>query len=422
MEVKKTVLENGLRVVTINHPDSIATTILVLVEAGSKYEHKEINGLSHFLEHMCFKGTAKRPTSMDISASFDSLGAKYNAFTAHECTGYYATVMNKGFSEALNLVADVYLNSTFPVAEIEKEKGVIIEEINMYEDTPARSVQDLFLHLLYGDTPAGWSITGPKAVVRSLTQKDFIAYREQHYVASATAVIISGAIKEAEVLKHITDKFSHISTATKAGKLPVVQRQVLPQVLLREKKSDQCHLVLGFRAPDLFHPQTVALELLAAVLGGGMSSRLFHRIREEMGAAYYVRALYEAFTDHGVLQISAGVDLTKVYEVIDATLLECRLLAGELVSEGELRRVKDSLIGHLYLELETSSEQAVFYGTQEVLKKQFMSPAQWAEKIEAVTALELQQLARQIFVNEGLNLAVVGPFTETAPFLTRLKM
>jgi predicted Zn-dependent peptidase len=422
MQVKKTVLDNGLRVVMVNHPDSIAATVLVLVEAGSKYEAKDINGLSHFLEHMCFKGTTNRPSSMVISSEFDSLGAKFNAFTAQECTGYFATVRNKYLPHALDLVADMYLNPTFPAAEIEKEKGVIVEEINMYEDMPARSVQDLFLHLLYGDTPAGWNIAGTKEVVRALNRDNFIAYRNQHYVASATTVVVAGAINEGEVVELVAQKFAPISTGAKGAKLALIEEQTKPAVIVKEKKSDQCHLVLGFRAFGLFDPRVPAVELLAAVLGGGMSSRLFHKVREQLGAAYYVRALFEGFTDHGFLELSAGVDLTKVHEVIAAMLQECKRLTVELVPEVELRRVKDSLIGHLYLELETSSELAIFFGTQEILKKQIVEPDAWAQKIEQITAPQLQELARALFRNEGLNLAVIGPFGDSGPFVEQLKL
>src|SRR3989344_2972155 len=265
---KKLTLANGLRIITVPQPGNVATTVLVLVEAGSKYEQKEINGLSHFLEHMCFKGTAKRSTAMAIAGELDGIGAEYNAFTSQEWTGYFAKAQKHETDRILDVVSDLYLNPVFDPKEIEKEKGVIIEELNMYEDMPQRKVQDLFLELLYGDQPAGWDVGGKKEIIQKLTREDFLKYRGQHYVAKATIVVVAGAFDEKEILEKIKKHFSHIPATDKGGKIKTVDKQEKPEILLKYKKSDQTHLVLGCRAFDAFDKRRYALEVLADILGG----------------------------------------------------------------------------------------------------------------------------------------------------------
>jgi predicted Zn-dependent peptidase len=422
MQMIKHTLANGLRVLLVPRPDSIATNILVLVEAGSKYETKDTSGLSHFLEHMCFKGTPKRPKAIDISTEFDSLGAQYNAFTSQEYTGYWVTVQPKFLERAMELIADMYLNPTYPEAEIEKEKGVIIEEINMYEDLPMQRVQEFFMELLYGNQPAGWSIAGRKETVRQLNRPALFAYREKHYLAPATTVVVSGSFAEEGALK-LSDKFFSAALAgNKINKVPVAEKQDVPQVSLKNKPSDQTHLILGVRSYPLNHPDYFGLELLGAILGGGMSSRLFHRIRDELGAAYYVRASNDAFTDHGLLQASVGADNSRVKQIITIILEEFKKLQLEQVPAEELRRVKDSLVGNLYLGLETVASLGLFYGLQELLKHKVLTPSEITEKIEEVNAEKIQELAAKIFINQHLNLALIGPFDSQEQFAAALKL
>src|SRR3989344_8490171 len=210
MTFKKTILYNGLRIITAPQPDNPAVTILVLVEAGSEYETKDINGLSHFLEHLCFKGTKKRPKAIDITGELDSIGAFYNAFTSQEFTGYFAKAQAKHFDKILDVVSDIYLNSVFDPTEIDKERGVIIEEINMYEDLPMARVHYLFLELLYGDQPAGWNIVGEKEVIQALQREDFLDYRGKHYLAEKTIVVIAGNINEEETIAKVKGIFTEM--------------------------------------------------------------------------------------------------------------------------------------------------------------------------------------------------------------------
>ncbi len=416
MKYKKKVLKNGLRIISVPNPDSLAATILVLVEAGSKYEAKKINGLSHFLEHMCFKGTSSRPRAIEISAALDSLGAQYNAFTGHEYTGYYAKVSAPYFDKALEIVADLYQNPLFSEAEIEKEKGVVIEEINMYEDLPQRKVQDLLTELLYGDQPAGWSIAGDKQTIKILNRDDFLKYRGEHYVASATTVVVAGKYNEKTIFKQIESQFKNVIHGKKFGKVKTKEGQKEPQILVRHKQSDQTHLVIAFRTYDAYDKRNHTLELLANILGGSKSSRLFQRIRGKMEAAYYGRAENDTFTDHGYLAISAGADNSRAEEVIKAILEECKRLAEVPLADKELQVFKDSMVGGLSLGLETSDAIASYYGGMEIMRKPLEGPEEVAKKIQKVTAREVQKAAKEIFRDGGLNLTLIGPFESVSHF------
>lgn len=396
--------------------DNPTVTVLVLVGTGSDYEKKEVNGISHFLEHMCFKGTTKRPTARDISHELDALGCQYNAFTSHEMTGYYAKADSKKFKQIFEVVSDIYLNSTFPETEIEKEKGVIIEEINMYEDMPARHVQDLFQETLYKDQPAGRNIAGTKDNVRKMTRKDFVKYKNEHYVASATVIVVAGSVEEKEVNKEVQKYFGSIDAGKKSKKIKTKTTQNKPNILLKHKDTDQTHFVLGVRSFSIFDKNNPVITLLSGVLGAGMSSRLFTKLREEMGVAYYVRAYNDTSIDYGAFQISAGVNNARTEEVIKEILKECNLLKNELVSESELKKVKSFLIGNAKLSLESTDDVANYYGGQEVLKEEMKSIEEMARKIEAVTALDIQKMAKKIFVTKNLNLSIIGPFKEKAQF------
>jgi predicted Zn-dependent peptidase len=421
MKFLKKVFKNGLRVITIPMKDNPTATVLVLVEAGSKYETKKMNGISHFLEHMCFKGTTQRPKAIDISKELDMLGSQYNAFTAQEYTGYYAKSDARHFSKIFDIVSDIYLNSTFPEAEMEREKGVIIEEINMYKDMPNRHVQDLIMKLLYGDQPAGWNVAGEKKNILKMKRDDFITYKKMHYLPEATVLIVAGQVTEKEVMGKVDKIFGKVPRGKKISKIKVKEIQKKPEMLVNFKKTDQTHFILGMRSHDLFSRKNAALSVLGGILGGGMSSRLFQKLREEMGVGYYVRASNDAYTDHGFFQISAGVDNQRIGEVIKAVLNECKKLKEKKVSPEELNKVKECLIGNMKLFLESSDDIANFYGGQELLKRELKSAEQKAKEIRKVTASQIQNLAKDIFKNNKLNLALIGPFKEKAKFLKILK-
>lgn len=408
MKIIKKRLKTGLRTVLVPMKDNPTVTVLVLVETGSKYESKEESGISHFLEHMCFKGTEKRLKSFDISRELDEIGAQNNAFTSHEFTGYYAKAHPKHTKKILDVVSDLYLNPIFPEAEVQKEKGVIIEEMNMYEDLPQRQVYNVFSELLYGDTPAGRTVLGDKKVILGATRDTFVAYRARHYVADATTVIVTGNINPGEIQKEIEKVFAHISQTKKAGKEKVIEKQKGAQLSVKQKTTDQTHLMLGVRTFKITDKRSPTLQVMNAVLGHGMSSRLFQKLREEMGVGYYVRSATDDYTDHGYLAVNTGVDKTRVAEVVKAVIAEFQKLKDEVIAPAELAKAKESLLGSLVMELESSDSVAEFVGGQEVLRGDIKTPREIEKSIRSVTAKEIQKLAKTIFVDKGLNLAIVG--------------
>lgn len=405
---RKITLPNGLRLIHIPKPQSLATTVLILVAAGSEYENKRISGLSHFLEHLCFKGTKKRPTTQQIATELDALGADYNAFTGDETTGYFAKAANKHFRRVLDIVSDLYLNPLIDPVEMEKERGVILEEINMYEDLPTKKVHNNFRGLLYGDQPAGWPISGFKETVKGITRRDILAYRRRHYLASKTVVVIAGGTKE-DVVQLVGDYFRDMPSGRFTLKPKVVEKQSRPQVDIHIKETDQTHLVLGVRAFDIFDPRRYSLIVLNNILGGSMSSRLFHRIRVEMGAAYYVYSFCELASDHGYLAAAAGVDKNRLREVTGAILEEFKNLTEKPVGKSELDKAKDYLTGNLILNLETSDEIASFYGGEEIITGGIRTPEEVLKKIQAVKSNDILETARDIFRENRLNMALVGP-------------
>lgn len=409
--VKKT-LPNGLTVVFCKEESQRTATALVLVETGSKYETDKEAGIAHFLEHMCFKGTTRRPDAIMISSELDGLGAEYNAFTGHEYTGYYAKVAAPHAMKALDIVSDIYCDPLLREEDIEREKGVIRDEINMYEDVPMRKIGDLYMETLYGAQPAGRPIAGTKEQVSKYTRKDFVNFRKKHYVPSATTVIVAGNFDDAEAMKLIKETLGKLADTPKADKKAVKDKQSKPALRVLRKESDQTHIVLGVRSYPLTDPNYPVLAVLGGVLGGGMSSRLFHKIRVEMGLGYYVRASNDGFTDHGTLAAACGVDNSRAKEVVPAILAEFERMTKELVTEEELIRTKELIAGRMLLGLESSDEVADYYGAQWLMRREFISPEKMIEKIRKVNAEDIQALAKKIFVKKHLNLAVVGPWKE----------
>lgn len=421
MKFKKKILPNGLRMLSVPMADNPTVTVLVLVETGSKYESKEKNGISHFLEHMCFKGTTTRPNTSDLSKELDALGCEFNAFTGQEFTGYYAKGKATDFSKLIDIISDLYLNPLLKEDEIEKEKGVIVDEINMYDDMPMQKVHEVWMSLLYGDQPAGWAITGPRDVVRSMSRKDFVAYRKAHYTASATTVIVSGNVDTRRVFKEIAKNFKGIVVGKKSGKKKTLDTQNTPQIALRHKETDQTHFILGVRSFPIYDKRNPIFSVLGGVLGSGMSSRLFRKIRDEMGVGYYVRAGNSSSTDSGYFAVSAGVANDRLSEVIRAVMNELSDLKNKLVPDDELAKVKEHIIGMMYLGLESSDDLAEFYGTQEIMRREMRTPKEREKIIRAVTAEDIRKMAKKIFVEKNLNLALIGPTKDSASLKTLLK-
>ena len=412
---KKTTLKNGLRIITVPQKNTQSVAILVLVGTGSKYETKEINGISHFLEHLFFKGTKKRPNALKIAETLDSVGGTYNAFTGEETTGYWAKVNSEHFELALDWVSDILLNTKLKSKDIEKEKGVIIEEVNMYLDLPMSYVGELWNKLLYGNQPAGRSILGPKSNILNFQRKDFLKYRTSHYLAHNTVICVSGNIsKKAE--DDVKNYFKDIETGTAPLKERVKEKQNNPNSLIYFKKTDQTHLCLGVRGYDLFHKQKYVQNLLSVILGGNMSSRLFMSVREKQGLAYYIRTSSEKNSDTGSLVTQAGVDNKNVEKAIVSILKEYKSLKTKKITEKELQKAKEYIKGTFFLSLESSDAQASFYAGQEILTQKILSPKEYIKKIDTVTVSDIQEVAIDIFQLEKLNLALIGPFKDKNRF------
>lgn len=419
---KKTTFKNGLRIITVPTKNTQSATVMVLVGAGVKYETKEINGISHFLEHMFFKGTKKRPTTLKIAETLDQIGGHFNAFTGKEYTGYWAKVDSKHLDIALDWVSDIFLNSKIEEKEIKIEKGVIIEEINMYLDTPMKYVWDLWEKLLYGDQPAGWNIAGKKEIIFKLKRNQFLEYFKNHYSSKNTIICVAGNINQKLINRKIKGYFKNIKTNILKPKLQVIEKQKTPNTLIHFKKTDQTHLCLGVRGYNLFHPKRYVQEILTALLGGFMSSRLWVSIRERKGLGYYVRTISDFSTDTGYLTTSVGVDNKRVEETIKLILREYKDLKSKKINSKELQKAKDYLKGSSALSLESSDSKASFYATQDLLEEKILTLKQIYTKIDKVTADDILRVSKDIFQPKNLNLALIGPFKDKKRFKKLLKI
>ncbi len=389
-----------------------AVTTLILVGTGSKYETKDINGISHFLEHMFFKGTKKRPNTLKIAETLDRVGGEYNAFTGKELTGFWAKVQSKHLDLALDWISDIFLNSKLEEKEIEKEKGVIIEEINMYLDTPIQYIGNLWEKLLYGDQPAGWLTIGEKEDILNFNRKKVVNYLKRNYSSKNTIVCLAGDIDSGEVEKKIKKYFKSINMSFPPQKKEVKEEQTAPCVLSYFKKTDQTHLCLGVRGYNRFHPKRYIQSLLAVILGGNMSSRLFISVREKRGLAYYIKTSSESNTDTGYLVTQAGIRHQETKKAVKLILKEYSILKDKGTNKAELKKAKDYLKGKLSLSLESSDTQASFYAGQELLDKEILTPKEKFKIIDRITVNDIKKVAEEIFKPENLNLALIGPQKE----------
>lgn len=412
MNIQKKKLSNGVRVVLIPQKDAPTVTMLTLVGVGSNMETTKQNGISHFLEHVCFKGTEKRPTAKGINEEIESMGAISNAFTAEEYTGFYAKGHPRHVRTLVDIVGDIVLNATIPSTEVEKEKGVIVEEINMYEDMPQSKVFDLLTAIAYGDTPAGRGIIGTKESVRALSAKDIVSYKKKYYCAENMVVVVAGAFDESEVLSTIKQTFKHVPSGTTSVYKPVRLTTKTPQSSIQHRAIDQAHTAILFPSVDRKHADRAAISLLARILGGTMSSRLFQLLREELGVSYYVRASQISYKTYGEFSISAGIDTTRVGEVFTAIASVLKDIKDNGVTEEELTRAKDYTLGVFGMSLETTDAMANFYGMQLLLDDTLSKPEDIMKRYLAVTVDDIKRVARTLFSGKNLKLSLVGPISE----------
>jgi predicted Zn-dependent peptidase len=425
---KKIVFPNKLRLYTIPMESVKSVTVLFLFGVGSRYEKKEVNGISHFLEHMFFKGTKKRPSAFEITSLIEGIGGEFNAFTSKEYTGYYVKAASQHLPLIFDVLSDMLTKSIFDPAEIEKERGVILEEINMYEDIPMRRVGEVYDSLLYGDCPMGWSTIGEKETIKKIIRNDFIGQLGTFYKPNNLVIGVAGQLDETRIASLVEGCLGDLKAREVSKYARVCEIQDRPKVSVYHKKSDQAHLCLGVRTFPIDHPDRFAGDLLATILGGGASSRLFMELREKRGLAYYVRTSSDSFQDCGTAVTQAGVDLTKIEEAIKVILEQYRRIKnyestplrqgfmGQGIKNEELKKAKEYLKGRLILELEDSQAVASLYVSQELLEKKVRTPEEIMKEIDRVTADDIVRVAKKIFVNSGLNLAVIGPFEDKSRF------
>lgn len=402
-------LQNGLRVALVPMPGAKIATVVVMAGTGSRYETKEENGLAHFLEHMFFKGTKKRPSARRISEELDGIGSIYNAFTAKDRTAYYAKVSSRYLDTALSVISDIYLNSTLPGKEIAKERGAIIQEIDMYEDMPMRIVDNVFDELIFGkEHPLGRTILGPKENIRAFKRKDFAGYLKHHYTPENTVVCIAGAIS-AKVLIAVKRSFGQLKKSLAPKFVPFAFLQVSPRVAIKEKKTDQTQLMIGVPSYPYAHKDEFVLEVLSTILGGGMSSRLFLEVREKRGLAYSVHSMVEKYPDTGYLAVQAGVEHGKLEKAVSTILAEFRKIKNVKVSDAELAKAKAHIKGTLTLALETSDAVAAHTATSLITLGKIRTLEEIMKGIDKVSVGDIMRVARDILRTEVLNLAIIGP-------------
>lgn len=420
---KKTTFPNGLRLITVPMSGTNSVTVFVLFGVGSRYETADINGASHFIEHLMFKGTKKRPTTLDISKALDSVGAEYNAATSKDWTGYYVKIDSRKIELAMDVVSDMLYNSKFDKKEIDRERGVIVEEINMYHDNPLMYVEDLLEQLMYRDTTLGWEIAGPKQVIREVSCEKLIAYRDAYYQPKNMVIGVAGKINH-QIINLVKKYFQTTQKNDSPGRAfdAFINKQTKPQIIVNYKDTEQVQLALGFHAYSHTDPRLYAQYLLGIILGGNMSSRLFISVRERRGLAYFVRVYPNIYQDTGNLIIQSGLDKSRLELAIKTILAELKKIKRSGVTADELKKAKEYLRGKLVLSLEDTEDMVDWYIKQELLFGQTLTPEEKLKKFEAVTLAQVKQVAKEIFTENNLNLAIIGPYKNDKNFKPLLKV
>ena len=411
---ERSTLSNGTRVLTAPMDHAQSVSCFVMFAAGSRYERREESGIAHFAEHMFFKGTERRPTARDIATEIDSIGGEFNAFTGKELTGYYVKCAAETRDVALDVLVDMLRHSRFDADEIDREKGVIVEEMNMYADTPRSYVGNVWERHLYGDQPLGWDVIGTEETVRGATRDTFMGYLDRWYLPERTVIGLGGKIGD-DVLGRLEELVGDIEATSTGAADPVVLPENGSPVLLHTKQSDQAHVVIGARSFPHGHPDRYVLQLLSTVLGGGMSSRLFTEVRERRGLAYYVFSGNQSYADAGTLGAQAGVDLTRIDEAVETIVAELRRIARESVPAEELEKARSFAKGRFVLGLESPHATIMFGLRREILEGRAAEPTEVLEGLDAVTVEDVERVAAEILSGD-LRLALIGPFDEPERF------
>lgn len=417
---RKSKLANGVRIILAPMKSTKTVTVLVVIGTGSKNENEKNRGISHFLEHMFFKGTAKRPTKLDIAKELDSVGGSYNAFTGKEHTGFWAKVDSRHCDLALDVISDILLNSKLNAKDIEKERGTVIEELNMFLDNPIMRIPFLFEEALYPNCPMGWDIGGTKETMNSVQRKDFLDYYKKYYTGDNVVVAFAGNFDKKTAKSKINRYFRLVSKNKSQKQIKAYDKQENPSVFLKYKKTDQTHLCLGVRGYGINHKDTYVLDILGIMLGGNMSSRLYMSVVEK-GLAYYIYTSSENYKDVGYLAAQTGVNNKKCLEAIKLIMDEYKKIKLKKANAEEIQRAKDFLKGQATISMESSSSVANFIAGQELGSGKILTLEEKFAKIDRVTGEDIQRVARDIFVDNKLNLAIIGPFKNKKIFEKILK-
>lgn len=403
-----TTLENGLRVLTISMPNRDSAAVAVWIKAGGRYETKAQSGISHFLEHMLFKGTKTRSTRR-IKEEIEGVGGLLNAFTGEEVTCYFAKLLKEHYPRALEVLSDMALNATLPNHEFIREKPVILEEIKMYHDLPSHHVHDLMGELLWPDQPLGRTLSGTPESVSRLGRTDLAAYMKKHYQNANILIAVSGNIPHAEVVEKVRAIYEGRPAKKESVFSKAVSRQSGPRTNFFEKKTEQTHLVIGLHALPRLHPDRYKLGLLHIMLGANMSSRLFEEVREKRGLAYEIKTGVSAYHDAGAFTVSAGVETAKTARAVSVILKELSKISKQFVRPGELRRAKDYFLSQISLGVEDTLDHLLWAGEKLLCGNELPDKEDMRRKIESVTLEEVRETAGKIFRTNNLNLALIGP-------------
>jgi predicted Zn-dependent peptidase len=408
-------LDNGVRILEARMDGAPSVAVFIGVAAGSRYEQPEAAGIAHFAEHMFFKGTERRPTARQIAGEIDGIGGQMNAFTGKELTGYYVRSAADHRDIALDVIVDMIRNSRFDAEEVEREKGVIIEEMNMYFDTPRDYVDSVYESLLYGDQPLGWDTIGLKETVRAATRETFLSYLGAWYQPERTIVGVGGRIGDG-LIERLEELLGDIEPRATGTVAPVSIVESTSPVQVHTKASDQAHLIVGAHSYPMDHPDRYALDLVATILGGGMSSRLFTEVRERRGLAYYCFGTSQPYTDAGSLYAQAGVDVNRIDEAVETIVHELRKIAAEPIPTAELEKARAFTKGRFALQLESPHATIMFGLRRETLLGKAEEPDAVVAAVDAVTADDVQRVAQHVLGDSRLMLALVGPFDDPSRF------
>ncbi|PIQ67232.1 hypothetical protein COY25_03310 [Candidatus Uhrbacteria bacterium CG_4_10_14_0_2_um_filter_41_7] len=410
--IKPKKLNNGMRVHLVPFSGTEASTVLVLTKVGSRYEEDNVLGGSHFIEHLMFKGTERRPNTIDISKTLDRYGANYNAYTGKDLTGYYVKIDAEKTNIAIDLLHDMMYHSLYDPKEIDKERGVIIEEIKMYEENPIMHLEDLLEIAMFKGSRLGKEIAGSPESIRNMKREDLIEYRDRYYVPSETVIVIAGKVPE-DAMEQLEKTFGTVKEATKPasfipfGEMP---EQEKPKVEFQTKEVEQVQIGISFPGPGKRHDDVPALSILAKILGGAMSSRLFIEVRERRGLCYTIRASYETYEDVGMFMVRAGLDEKRLSEATKTIYEELEKVVSGGVTAEELEYAKDNIAGGLKLALENSSAQAEFVGQQELFLGEVRTVDERIAKFQEVTMADIQRVAGDVFNFKKIALAAIGPY------------